>query len=90
MGASARVEIRVRPDFKTRLERAAALAQIPVSEFVRSAVEDRAEQVIAESETSTLVPGEFFDELLAALDAPAVPNPALSSAALRSRELLTG
>lgn len=47
MAATARLELRVRPDTKSRLERAAALAQVPVSDFVRSAAEDRAEQVLA-------------------------------------------
>ena len=33
MAATARLELRVRPDTKSRLERAAALAQVPVSDF---------------------------------------------------------
>ena len=41
MAATARLEVRVRPDTKARLERAAALTQVPVSDFVRSAAEDR-------------------------------------------------
>ena len=90
MAATARLELRVRPDTKSRLERAAAVAQVPVSDFVRSAAEDRAEQVLAEHDTQTLVPAQFYDELLAALDAPAQPNPALSRAARRARDLAAG
>lgn len=90
MAATARLEVRVRPDTKARLERAAALAQVPVSDFVRSAAEARAEQVIAEHDTQTRVPAEYYAELLAALDAPAQPNSALSRAAARARDLVTG
>ncbi len=90
MAATARLEVRVRPDSKARLERAAALTQVPVSEFVRSAAEQRAEQVLAEHDTQTVVPAEFYDELLAALDASARPNAALSRAAHRARELVIG
>lgn len=90
MAATARLEVRVRPDSKARLERAAALVQVPVSDFVRSAAEERAERVLAEHETRTVVPAEFYDELLAALEAPARPNPALSRAARRARDLISG
>lgn len=90
MAATARLELRVRPDTKSRLERAAAVAQVGVSDFVRSAAEDRAEQVLAEHETRTPVPADFYDELLAALDAPSQPNPALSRAAGRARDLVVG
>lgn len=89
MAATARLEVRVRPDTKARLERAAALAQVPVSDFVRSAAVDRADLVLAEHDTQTLVPAGFYDELLAALDAPTQPNPALSRAAGRARDLVT-
>ncbi len=89
MTASARLELRVRPDSKARLERAAALEQVPLSDFVRSAAEDRAEQVLREHDTQTIVPAEFFDELLAALDSPAQSNQSLSRAARRARHLLT-
>lgn len=54
---------------KSRIEHAAALLQVPLSDFVRSAVEDRAEQIVAEHETFTRVPATFYDELFAALDA---------------------
>ena len=85
MAATARLEVRVRPESKARIERAAALVNSPVSEFVRSAAEARAEQVMAEHEAHTRVPAEFFDALLAALDAPAEPSGALIRAAQRAR-----
>ncbi len=85
MPASARLEVRVDPESKARIERAAALMHTPVSEFVRSAVEARADRVMTEHNAQTLVPATFFDELLAALDGPARPAAALKRAARRGR-----
>jgi uncharacterized protein (DUF1778 family) len=90
MVATARLEVRVRPADKARLERAAALEQVPVSEFVRSAVEDRTERVLMEHESRTVVPAEFFDDLLAALDSAPTVNEALAAATQRARALSTG
>jgi uncharacterized protein (DUF1778 family) len=88
MSATARLEVRVRPEVKARIEHAAELAQVPVSDFVRSAAEERAELVLAEHQTQTRVPADFFDALLDALDAEPQPNPALAAAAARARSLL--
>lgn len=86
--ATSRLEFRVRPDRKSLIERAAELMGEPVSEFARTAAEAKAEQVLREHEATTTVPAEFFDELLRALDASPAPNPALSDAAGRARELI--
>ncbi len=86
MGVTSRLEVRVHPDSKARLERAAALEQVPVSDFVRSAVEERTAQVLAEHELRTLVPTDFLDALMASLDEPAEPNAALSRALDRARD----
>jgi uncharacterized protein (DUF1778 family) len=88
MSATARLEVRVRPEVKARIEHAAELAQVPVSDFVRSAAEERADRVLAEHQTQTRVPADFFDALLDALDAPPRANPALAAAADRARTLL--
>lgn len=88
MAATARLEVRVRPDAKARVQRAAALAQVSVSDFVRSAAEDRAEQVLAEHETRTVVLADFYDELQATLDVGPQNNAALSRAAQRARDLV--
>jgi uncharacterized protein (DUF1778 family) len=96
--ASARLEVRVRPESKSRVERAAALLRMPVSDFVRTAVEQRAEQVVAEHETHTRVPATFYDDLLAALETPASPSEpselaepseALARAAHRARNFVS-
>lgn len=85
---SARLEFRVRPDRKSRIERAAALVHEPVSEFARGAAEEKADPIIREHEATTTVPSEFFDEVLAALDTPASPNAALTQAAKRARSVV--
>ncbi len=87
--ASARLEFRVRPERKSRIERAAELVHEPVSEFARTAAEEKAERVIREHEaTTTTVPAEFFDDLLDALDAPPRANAALTRGAKQARETL--
>ncbi len=86
--ASARLEFRVRPERKSRIERAAELVHEPVSEFARTAAEEKAERVIREHEATTTVPAEFFDDLLDALDAPPRANAALTHAAEQARETL--
>jgi uncharacterized protein (DUF1778 family) len=86
--ASARLEFRVRPDRKSRIERAAALVHEPVSEFARTAAEEKAERIIREHEATTTVPADYFDDLLDALDGPPRPNAALTQAAKQARETL--
>ena len=54
---------------------------------MRTAAEDRAEQVLREH-SATVVPPDFFDSLLSALEEPVVPNPALARAARRADEIL--
>jgi uncharacterized protein (DUF1778 family) len=89
MAATARMELRAKPETKATNERAAALLCEPVSEFVRTTVEQRAAQVIAEHEARTRVPAEFFDELLAALECPPTLAPALVRAAQRAHTTIT-
>jgi len=64
------------------------LLRVPVSDFVRSAVEERAERVVAEHETYTRVEATFYDDLIAALDAPAERSAALARAAQRARAVV--
>jgi uncharacterized protein (DUF1778 family) len=83
------MNLRVKPETKATIERAAALLHEPVSEFVRTTVEQRAAQVVAEHESRTRVPAAFFDDLLAALETPPTPAPALVRAAQRARTTVT-
>ena len=89
MAATARFEVRVRPEAKAKIALAADLVNLPVSDFVRSAAEDRAEEILREHESQTRVPAAFFDSLLAALDEPARPSPALRRASRRTRDVVT-
>lgn len=80
MSATARMEFRLTPEERARIDHAAALAGEPVTAFARTAAEERAERVLRAHESTTVVPDEYFDELLAALEQPAAPNAALRSA----------
>lgn len=64
-----RMEARVSPEERERIERAASVAGLSASAFMVGAAVERAEEVIAEA-TTTTVPADYFDELLAALDEP--------------------
>lgn len=59
-----------------------------MSDFIRSAAQERAEQVLRTHDAQTMVPAAFFEELLAALDAPEQSNDALARAAQRARRLV--
>ncbi len=66
---SDRQEIRVSHEERTKIERAANMAQISVSAFCRESAVEKAEKLIAE-QTTTVVPADFFDSLLSAIDKP--------------------
>ena len=89
MASTARLEFRLADESKARMERAAEIAQVPLSDFVRTAAEERTDQVLREHEATVTVPAAFFDELLDALDAPPVANENLAAAFKRSRGLVT-
>ncbi|MGI8793117.1 MAG: DUF1778 domain-containing protein [Acidimicrobiales bacterium] len=74
-----RMEARVSPDERERIERAASATGMSVSAFMVSAALDRAEEVNATA-TATTVSADYFDDLLAALDL-ADPAPRLARAA---------
>src|SRR5712671_2837928 len=78
-----RIEARLSAEQRLKIEHAAALAGEPLSTFLVNAAAERADQLIA-AETTTVVPAEYFDRLLAALDdADAVPG--LDAAVRRTR-----
>jgi uncharacterized protein (DUF1778 family) len=81
---SDRVEARLSSDQRDRIGRAAAYTGESLSTFIVSAAVQRAEDVIAEH-SSTVVPSEYFDQLLAALDEPPEASPRLAAAARRAR-----
>lgn len=84
---SERVEARIAPEGHSRLKVAAELSHTSVSAFLVTAGIEKADRLIAEH-NATVVPGDFFEELLVALDAPPVANPALARAAARRDEVV--
>lgn len=78
-----RIEARLSPEQRALIDRAAAMTEMSSSAFVVNAAVDRADRVLAEAMV-TMVPTDYFDRLVAALDEPdAVPR--LAKAAARTR-----
>lgn len=89
MAATARLEFRLPDDSKARMERAAEIARVPLSDFVRTAAEERTERILREHDATIMVSATFFDDLLAALDAPVEVNENLAAAFRRRRDVVT-
>lgn len=66
---SERVEARLSAEERARIERAARFEGRSVSAFMVEAAVERADQILAD-QTVTVVPADYFDELVAALDEP--------------------
>lgn len=64
---SDRIEARVSPEQRARIEWAACLSGVSLSTFVIDAAVERAEELVA-GEMSTSVSARYFDELVNALD----------------------
>lgn len=83
--ASTRFELRIRSESKQRIEHAANLVHESTSDFVRAAAERRADEVLLEHDAVTVVPADYFDRLIAALDEPPRVDRALARAAATAR-----
>ena len=79
-----RLELRLPAQEKADIEEAARLSGRTVTEYVRTAARDAA---LTDLARSVIVSAETFDALLAALDSPPAPNPAMDRAHLRAAEL---
>ena len=79
-----RVEVRVSAEARRRIADAAQLSGESLSSFMVAASVDKAERVIAETAV-TLVPSDYFDRLVAAIDR-AERMPLLAEAAKRARK----
>ena len=75
--AAERLGFRVARNVKERLEDAARLLGMPLTEFVLGAAQDRAEEVL---EGKTVVSAAYFQKLIDALDAPTESNEPLRRA----------
>ncbi|MFL6198430.1 MAG: DUF1778 domain-containing protein [Thermoanaerobaculia bacterium] len=79
-----RIDLRISPDLKALLSRAASYCGMSLSSFLVSIAADRAKEVVAEHETLTLTPRDW-EAFLAALDEADRPRPRLAEAARRYR-----
>jgi len=79
MTATARLDLRLSARDRGRLDRAAALAGLPLATFVRTAVLREANRTVAAESAVTLSPEESR-RFLAALAKPFAPNVALRRA----------
>jgi uncharacterized protein (DUF1778 family) len=77
-----RIDLRISPDLKTLLSRAASYCGMSLSSFLVSTAADRAKEVLAEHEALTLSPRDW-EAFLAALDDADRPRPRLAAAARR-------
>lgn len=77
--ATARLELRLRPEADRQLREAAEITKTSVSKFLLEAGLERAQEVI-EAQRTWYVSEPYFEELLSALDAPPVINQALAKA----------
>lgn len=84
---TARIEARVAPERRERIELAAHLANSSVSAFVVDAADEKAARILDDFRSTTLS-SEYFEAVLASLDAPAVVIPALAKAASRAEEII--
>jgi len=75
-GSSVRLAFRMKPGLKERIEEAAALLGLTVTDFVVSALSERTSEVLERQRQVTLSDRDR-DRFLAALDRPGRPVPAL-------------
>lgn len=75
-----RMNLRVRPEVKARLVRAAALRNTDLTQFVTQSALREAEAVIREAEVVTVSERDFM-RVLALLENPPAPNDKLRAAA---------
>ena len=85
MTATARLDLRLSTKDRERIDRAAALAGLPLAAFVRSAVLREADRTVAAESVATLSITES-KRFLAALGKAFAPNAALRRALKRGNE----
>lgn len=86
MTATARLDLRLSVKDRQRIDRAAALAGLPLATFVRTAVLREADRTVAAESVATL-PRRESQRFLAALGKPFAPNAALRRAMKRGDAL---
>jgi uncharacterized protein (DUF1778 family) len=86
MTATARLDLRLSVKDRERIDRAAALAGLPLAAFVRTAVLREADRAVAAEAAATLSPSEAR-RFLRVLSKTFAPNNALRRAMKRGDEL---
>ncbi len=84
-----RIDLRTSPEIKQLIVRASATTGQSVSAFLLAAAQERARQVLADSETVTLSSRDW-EAFFAALDNPGKPRPKLKAAMDRYLEWREG
>lgn len=84
-----RIEARVAPETAEKIKEAAALSGSSTSAFIIDAAADRAERILRR-QRETVVPSDYFDQLLEALDEPGQAKPALTKAFEDLEEIIAG
>ena len=74
-----RIDLRTSPEIKELIVRAAATAGLSLSAFLIASAQERAKELLAESESLTLSPRDW-DSFFAALDNADKPRPRLEAA----------
>jgi len=80
-----RIDFRIRPETRDKIERAALLRGKNMTDFAEEALERAADEVI-DSEQTIILSNRDRDRFLELLDNPRGPNEALIAAARRYRE----
>ena len=80
-----RIDLRTSPEIKQLIVRAATTSGVSVSAFLLGAGQQRARQVLAESESLSLTPRDW-EAFVTALDNTDKPRPRLSAALRRHRD----
>ena len=75
-----RIDLRTSSEIKSLIVRAAATSGVSLSAFLIASAQERAKQILAESETLTLSPRDW-NAFFSALDKADKPRPALKTAA---------
>jgi len=86
MSATARLDLRLSAKDRERIDRAAALAGLPLAAFVRTAVLREADRTVAAESVAMLSQAES-KRFLAALSRPFAPNAALRKALAKGESL---
>ncbi len=83
---TSRLHVRVSPEFKEQLGEAARREGSSVSDFVTGVLRERVEEVLGRR---WVVPEDYFDDLVRALDDPPQPLPWVADAVRRRDEVLS-